>query len=50
MTIRLHRGDLLNLSAYKGAVAIDTKTMGLDPNRDQTSASCRSSQATAPPT
>ena len=34
MTIRLHRGDLPNLSAYKGAVAIDTETMGLDPNRD----------------
>jgi len=35
MTIRLHRGDLPNLSAYKGAVAIDTETMGLDPNRDR---------------
>lgn len=35
MTIRLHRGDLPDLSAYKDAVAIDTETMGLDPNRDR---------------
>jgi len=35
MTIRLHRGDLPNLSAYKGAVAIDTETMGLYPHRDR---------------
>ena len=35
MAIRLHRGDLPNLNAYKGAVAIDTETMGLDPNRDR---------------
>jgi ribonuclease D len=35
MTIRLHRGDLPNLSAYKGAAAIDTETMGLDPRRDR---------------
>jgi ribonuclease D len=35
MTVRLHRGDLPNLSAYKGAVAIDTETMGLDANRDR---------------
>jgi ribonuclease D len=35
MTIRLHRGDLPNLSAYIGAVAIDTETMGLDPKRDR---------------
>jgi ribonuclease D len=35
MTIRLHRGDLPNLNAYKGAVAIDTETMGLEPNRDR---------------
>ncbi len=35
MTIRLHRGDLPDLSAYKGAVAIDTETMGLDPQRDR---------------
>jgi ribonuclease D len=35
MTIRLHRGDLPDLSAYKGMVAIDTETMGLDPQRDR---------------
>ncbi len=35
MTIRLHRGDLPDLSAYKGSVAIDTETMGLDPHRDR---------------
>jgi ribonuclease D len=35
MTIRLHRGDLPNLSAYKGVAAIDTETMGLDPRRDR---------------
>ncbi|HEY1153873.1 MAG TPA: ribonuclease H-like domain-containing protein [Pseudolabrys sp.] len=35
MTIRLHRGDLPDLSRYSGAVAIDTEAMGLDPNRDR---------------
>jgi ribonuclease D len=39
MTIRLHRGDLPDLSRYTGApswaVAIDTETMGLDPQRDR---------------
>ena len=35
MTIRLHRGDLPDLSRYKGAVAIDTETMGLEPHRDR---------------
>jgi ribonuclease D len=35
MTIRLHRGDLPDISRYKGAVAIDTETMGLDINRDR---------------
>ena len=35
MTIRLHRGDLPDISRYKGAVAIDTETMGLDVNRDR---------------
>src|SRR5499425_19263 len=35
MTIRLHRGDLPDLDRYKGAVAIDTETMGLDPHRDR---------------
>jgi ribonuclease D len=35
MTIRLHRGDLLDSSRYTGAIAIDTETMGLDPQRDR---------------
>lgn len=35
MTVRLHRGDLPDLSRYTGAVAIDTETMGLDVNRDR---------------
>jgi ribonuclease D len=35
MTIRLHRGDLPDLSRYTSAVAIDTETMGLHPHRDR---------------
>ena len=35
MTIRLHRGDLPDLSRYKESVAIDTETMGLHPHRDR---------------
>jgi ribonuclease D len=35
MTIRLHRGDLPDISRYTSAVAIDTETMGLDLNRDR---------------
>ena len=35
MTTRLHRGDLPDLSRYRGPVAIDTETMGLDLNRDR---------------
>ena len=35
MTIRLHRGDLPDISRYGGAVAIDTETMGLDVTRDR---------------
>jgi ribonuclease D len=35
MTIRLHRGDLTDLSRYSGSVAIDTETMGLDHRRDR---------------
>src|SRR5262249_34543933 len=36
MTVRLHRGDLPDLSRYRGgAVAVDTETMGLDPIRDR---------------
>src|SRR5271155_568233 len=32
---RLHRGDLPDIARYKGAVAIDTETMGLDLARDR---------------
>jgi len=35
MTIRLHRGDLPDLSRYQQSVAIDTETMGLDHRRDR---------------
>jgi ribonuclease D len=35
MTIRLHRGDLPDLSRYRNTVAIDTETMGLDHHRDR---------------
>jgi ribonuclease D len=35
MTIRLHRGDLPDLSRYTGAAAIDTETMGLSLARDR---------------
>ncbi|HXF87050.1 MAG TPA: ribonuclease H-like domain-containing protein [Xanthobacteraceae bacterium] len=35
MTIRLHRGDLPDLSRYRGSVAVDTEAMGLDPHRDR---------------
>jgi ribonuclease D len=35
MTTRMHRGDLPDLALYKGAVAIDTETMGLDLARDR---------------
>ena len=35
MTIRLHRGDLPDLTRYKHAVAVDTETMGLDHHRDR---------------
>ena len=36
MTIRLHRGDLPDLSRYGGgAVAVDTEAMGLDVHRDR---------------
>ena len=35
MTIRLHRGDLPDISRYKGSVAVDTEAMGLDPRRDR---------------
>jgi ribonuclease D len=35
MTVRLHRGDLPDLSRFGREVAIDTETMGLDPRRDR---------------
>jgi ribonuclease D len=35
MTIRLHRGDLPDLTRYKDSVAIDTETMGLEHHRDR---------------
>jgi len=35
MTIRLHRGDLPDLTRYRQSVAIDTETMGLDHHRDR---------------
>ena len=35
MTTRMHRGDLTDTARYKGAVAIDTETMGLDLARDR---------------
>jgi ribonuclease D len=35
MTTRLHRGDLSDLTGYGGVVAIDTETLGLNPNRDR---------------
>ena len=35
MTVRLHRGDLPDLTRYTDAVAIDTETMGLNPHRDR---------------
>ncbi|MDA8870620.1 ribonuclease D [Rhizobiaceae bacterium] len=35
MTIRMHRGDLPDLSNYSDSVAIDTETLGLRPHRDR---------------
>jgi ribonuclease D len=35
MTVRMHRGDLPDLTGYSGSVAIDTETMGLHPHRDR---------------
>ncbi|ALN71790.1 ribonuclease D [Aureimonas sp. AU20] len=35
MTIRVHKGDLPDLSRYTGSVAIDTETLGLDTRRDR---------------
>ncbi|MEX6507228.1 ribonuclease D [Jiella sp. M17.18] len=35
MTIRVHKGDLPDISRYTGPVAIDTETLGLDTHRDR---------------
>ena len=35
MTIRVHKGDLPDLSRYTGPVAIDTETLGLKTKRDR---------------
>jgi len=35
LTIRLHKGDLPDLSNYYDSVAIDTETLGLNPLRDR---------------
>ena len=35
MTIRLHRGDLPDLSRYRHSAAVDTETMGLEHARDR---------------
>jgi ribonuclease D len=35
MTIRRHRGDLPDISAYSGVIAVDTETMGLQHQRDR---------------
>src|SRR6201746_293989 len=35
MTVRLHRGDLPDLTRYTDSVAIDAETMGLHPHRDR---------------
>jgi len=35
MTIRVHKGDIPDLSRYTGPVAIDTETLGLNTRRDR---------------
>jgi len=35
MTIRLHRGDLSDVSHFGAVIAIDTETLGLNPRRDR---------------
>jgi ribonuclease D len=35
MTVRFHSGDLPPGTSYRGAVAIDTETLGLNPHRDR---------------
>lgn len=35
LPIRVHEGDLPDLSAYAGTIAVDTEAMGLQPHRDR---------------
>ena len=35
MTVRVHEGDLPDFTGYRGAVAVDTEAMGLNPHRDR---------------
>lgn len=35
MTIRVHEGDLPDLSGYRASAAVDTEAMGLNPHRDR---------------
>jgi ribonuclease D len=35
LPIRVHEGDLPDLSRYSGSVAVDTEAMGLNPHRDR---------------
>ena len=35
MTVRVHEGDLPDLSGYSRSVAVDTEAMGLNPHRDR---------------
>ena len=36
MSVRVHRGDLRDLSRYQvSMVAVDTEAMGLEPHRDR---------------
>lgn len=35
MTITLHKGDISSDISFKDAVAVDTETLGLNPNRDR---------------
>lgn len=35
LPIRVHEGDLPDLSAYTGSIAVDTEAMGLQPRRDR---------------
>src|SRR5687768_4082991 len=35
MTIRVHEGDVPDLSRYRASVAVDTEAMGLNPGRDR---------------